>query len=791
MRRLWPYLLVVVLAAIAMPAWAQTTPKAGSGFNLSWSALDPGNDLSATIIQNVFPISGTNGVSTTQTTVIGQMIGEFTGFVAAIAMAFLCYSTIMQIHRGAETSRLLGNNMTSMFVVRLGFAAVMMFPVPTLGFSVGQAAVVKISLWGIGMAKEVYAEAVQAIGPDALVVATPMIPGTETIVVGLIRNELCRSLVNAASNTTNAATQLVPEPTPQLVGGATGQDTVLAYALSVGNIGSAPACGTITIPAPLQGATNLAGVSVDQSAIQQQALTTVLQNDIAPQVQQIATNFFNERKASDLNQLMGVLTSATSDYTTQLTNAASTVTRALNASLQTGGVAALAKSGTEQSQLSALGWTGAGSYYLEFAKLNGQTLSLLSAVPEIQTPSYDGFGPSLSDDLAPLVQASQAYLTTLQTYVTTQDGLSAPGGQGDLFSGAVPGSDGSGVIGQVFRRLHLTDYILQAFQSAIAPTGNQWTDPFSALMGLGNVMVTIAVSAMGLAALAASGTASTAATAFQILTGNFTGAGLTVAAHFVMNFLGTPIFLLLLGLLIPGMTIAFVLPMIPWVMWMAGVMGWLILVCEAVIAVPLWMLAHMTMQGEGLHGRANEGYGLLFNVMFRPTLMVFGLFLGYFVFATMSYLIRTTFGIAAGFVLEHGWFVTNILGVIVLLSIFVMTHVVAALTSFRMISLIPHHVPRLIGFHGANRVDMDQFSRDAAIVGVGGALATLDNGLRQGSIAASQARIATSSVAQPAGPAASGGQAGNVSPSARPAQGGMDSTLRASTDVSPPSDEEA
>ena len=170
--------------------------------------------------------------------------------------------------------------------------------------------------------------------------------------------------------------------------------------------------------------------------------------------------------------------------------------------------------------------------------------------------------------------------------------------------------------------------------------------------------------------------------------------------------------------------------MIPWVMWMAGVAGYLILVCEAVIAVPLWMLAHMTFEGAGLHGRATEGYGLIFNVLFRPTLMLVGLFLGYFVFDAMSWLIRESFGIAAGFVLANGWLVTNVIGVFVLLSIYVMTHVIAALTSFRMIYLVPHHLPRLIGFMAANRVDMDQFSRDAALVGVGGALTTINRGMR-------------------------------------------------------------
>ncbi|NPD66357.1 DotA/TraY family protein (plasmid) [Lichenicola cladoniae] len=780
-----------MLVTVAMPALAQT--PTGSGFNLSWSALDPGSDWAAQVIQNVFPISGTNGVSSTQTTVISQMIGQLTGFVAAIAMAYLCYATIMQIHRGAETSRLLGNNMTGMFIVRLGFAAIMMFPVPTLGFSVGQAAVVKVSLWGVGMAKAVYTNAVQAIGPDALVVAQPMVPGTETIVQGLIQNELCRSLVNAASNTTFAPTQLVPEPTPVQIGGATGPMTILGYTLSVGNIGSAPACGTVTIAAPLTGSVNLAGVAVDQSAIQQQALTTVLNNDIKTQVEQIAGSFFKTRKASELNGLMGILTSATRDYTTQLTTASENITKQLRASLQTGGAAALANSSANQTQLTACGWTCAGAYYLEFARLNGQTLSLLSGVPQITPPSYDGFGPSLSSDLAPLIQSSQAFMTTLSNYVTTQDGLSAPGGQGDLFSGATPGQDGSGVIEQVFRRLHLNDYMLQLIQTAIAPNGNNWTDPFSSLMSLGNTMITIAVAAMGLAALAASGTASTATTAFQLLTFNFAGAGMTVAAHFLMSFLGTPIFALLLALLIPGLTIAFVLPMIPWVMWMAGVMGWLILVCEAVIAVPLWMLAHMTMQGEGLHGKANEGYGLLFNVLFRPTLMLFGLFLGYFIFSSMSFLIRQTFGIAAGFVLEHGWIVTNVLGVVVLLSIFVMTHVVAAMMSFRMISLIPHHVPRLLGFTGAGRVDMDQFSRDAAVVGVGGTLATINSGLRAGMKASGQAQVENGAGTQPqiSGPANSSiANTATGKASSNRASSGMDTTLRAATDLGPSSETE-
>jgi len=96
----------------------------------------------------------------------------------------------------------------------------------------------------------------------------------------------------------------------------------------------------------------------------------------------------------------------------------------------------------------------------------------------------------------------------------------------------------------------------------------------------------------------------------------------------------------------------------------------------------------------------------------------------------MSWLIRMTFGVAAHFVLENGWLVTNFFGLIVLLSIYVMAHVTAALMSFQMISLVPHHLPKLIGFSSANRVDMDEFSKAAAWVGTRGALSEVDNSTR-------------------------------------------------------------
>jgi conjugal transfer/type IV secretion protein DotA/TraY len=140
-------------------------------------------------VKSLFPTGASIGTTTTATstgseaTVIGQIIGQFTGFVAAIACAFVCYNTIMTIHRAAESSQILGSNQSWIFVVRVGFAAIMMYPLGS-GFSGGQELVEQGALWGVGMAKALYTNAVQAVGPDAMIIAQPVIPGTGDIVAG-------------------------------------------------------------------------------------------------------------------------------------------------------------------------------------------------------------------------------------------------------------------------------------------------------------------------------------------------------------------------------------------------------------------------------------------------------------------------------------------------------------------------------------------------------------------------------------------------------------------------------
>src|ERR1700744_2206084 len=126
MRSLSLLILTLVILAAAAPAFAQGT----NPYDVSWSALNPGNDWAAQVVQSLFPVNGTSGITSTgnEATVIGQIVGQFTGFIAAIACAFVCYNTIMTIHRAAESSQILGSGQSWIFGARVGVATIMMFP---------------------------------------------------------------------------------------------------------------------------------------------------------------------------------------------------------------------------------------------------------------------------------------------------------------------------------------------------------------------------------------------------------------------------------------------------------------------------------------------------------------------------------------------------------------------------------------------------------------------------------------------------------------------------------------
>lgn len=66
------------------------------------------------------------------------------------------------------------------------------------------------------------------------------------------------------------------------------------------------------------------------------------------------------------------------------------------------------------------------------------------------------------------------------------------------------------------------------------------------------------------------------------------------------------------------------LPMMPFIIWLGAIIGWTILVVEAIIAAPLWAVMHLHPTGSDIVGRGGAGYSLVLGLLLRPVLLIFG-----------------------------------------------------------------------------------------------------------------------------------------------------------------------
>ena len=94
-----------------------------------------------------------------------------------------------------------------------------------------------------------------------------------------------------------------------------------------------------------------------------------------------------------------------------------------------------------------------------------------------------------------------------------------------------------------------------------------------------------------------------------------------------------------------GWTLSIYLSYLPLLIWLFQFMAWLIAAVVAAFGMPLWMLMHLSGEGDGIAGaRAQTGYGMLLSLLLRPVLLIFGLFacialvyiLGWFIDQTLG-----------------------------------------------------------------------------------------------------------------------------------------------------------
>jgi conjugal transfer/type IV secretion protein DotA/TraY len=368
------------------------------------------------------------------------------------------------------------------------------------------------------------------------------------------------------------------------------------------------------------------------------------------------------------------------------------------------GVAAQVASGDFlDPELLEFGWAGAAIWYNKIASMNGAVTTAIFNIPEVRlwssametvikerqqqdsnVASRDRYNPEISGDMS----------------VDYTHGIEAEVNQSERWSHAFFEGQDAGVVreGQnVVEENAFIDAINLIFGTSglfnIRKNENQNIHPLAQLSAVGKALVEASIRNLFIGGIGG---------VFSTFLGPMAG----VASGFMVT-------IATLGLTV-GFALFYVVPFLPFIYFFFALGTWIKGIFEAMVGVPLWALAHLRIDGEGMAGEAAmNGYYMIFEIFIRPILCVFGLLGSILIFAAMVKTLHEIFSLVienlTGFDTRHGvgavadpaitdiefwrgpvdeFFFTIIYTIIVYMM---------GLSSFKMVDLVPNEILRWMG----------------------------------------------------------------------------------------------
>lgn len=156
-----------------------------------------------------------------------------------------------------------------------------------------------------------------------------------------------------------------------------------------------------------------------------------------------------------------------------------------------------------------------------------------------------------------------------------------------------------------------------------------------------------------------------------------------------------PFFSFLMGVgFVNGIMLAYVIPMIPYIIWMGIVLSYMATCIEAMIAAPLWVLAHLAPDADDIVGKQGQGYMLILVLTLKPALAVIGFVASFVMMCAGAALINATFLIATSFV-DSGWL--GITYSIAMIAVYMCLNLNNTMNATRVMSTLPDSILEWIG----------------------------------------------------------------------------------------------
>jgi conjugal transfer/type IV secretion protein DotA/TraY len=690
--------IVLFLVTFAFPAFAQNAPAPA---DIDFTVRD--TDVSVKLLRSVLGDWGSSSV----VPVVGDLFRILNSGALVLGIILTTYITGVGVLRSGSDGEFLGRGWSKLFVpARLVIGNAMLAPTAS-GYSFIQIGVLWLAVQGIALGNAGWTAVTKSLVDRQGEIVAAQLSDRESV-GKLMRSIVLAEACRASILKTEMARQNRPADDPMPVIDLNVRRGTNLYTLAWGSTTpnhpaySQHVCGHIVIQLarPENGMANPIGQAAEWTSrgwtgnqlyeIRQRvqdAQVRAIQDTarvIRPPVEGLV--YGQGAAGAGANQLTPAsfvqgLKSVTDSYIASVGRHSQAALEDLNGSMTTGFKQEAAKAG----------WIGAGQWFYQVARLNTEFTEIARSVPEIRTEGLGAYpGGAIVDQL--VAQQLDALVTqgvAEQARLDRVDAGDNTGGVWGWFAGMTNSAGNS---------------LAQAAGETIGIDPNSSTNALVQLKNTGDNLLTIAelafVGKQAIDALpagkvaAAVGSASGVVGKFKGFIGTFLGESAEAALS-----VGSMLMVFgLISVLSFAAILAFWLPMVPLMIWLGGVLGWLISVVEMVVAAPLWAVAHIHPEGEGMAGKYGaNGYMIIVEVFLRPILMIVGLVMSMMVLDPFLRFISTPFwntmntvnaGNAVGFIT-----------IVAFILIYVGFCVSLVHRMFTFIHLIPNSVLRWIGAH--------------------------------------------------------------------------------------------
>lgn len=658
---------ILILLAIAVTGTAiAAEPAAAPGLH---AFTPPPGDIAVGFLRQIFGTIVDGGGTGDQQSLLGVMMGVFNTAVLFLAMLFVLYTTVKGTVDSAHDGVLLGKKMSEIWVpIRTVAGTALLLPLAS-GFSLLQVAIIWLAMQGVGVADSIWQTATGHFAQHGTL-GHINVPDARPLAANILRAEVCMAGMNKQYADSGRSERIVAEPV--VVGGV----TEYRWRLNDTQTSSA-ACGSLqfvtnpqealtgrkaaAVAAVPEGGSSLdmeIGGSVDLVPPLLQAhaaAVAVMIKELRPVAQGIV--------ATAQRPKAGVIEAAAGRYETAVAAAAKNAVDAAPAIAQ--------QSFIKDAETG--GFVLAGTWFSHMVKLNDAVQAAVNMVPVSK--------PIRIEDL----EVNETLIGYRDAMTLTDEFLKdRSGAPRRAYDASIDEATSIRSADDVMRLLSVP--AMAALNNITTRIAGANTSAIEQLRVLGNEIIMAGVYLKGtyftIMGLSGGRLASwTIGNVFSV-----TEAARTLSG--TVEWISSALWAL-------GAWLAWYLPFVPVLWWVAGIVRWMASVAEAVLAAPLMAAMHVHPGGDDFVGRAGPGYMLILAMVIQPALLLFGLVLAGAIMYPAGALTNMMFlGAVSGVTGSTG---VGLIALVAWVALYVVMMTMAIHTCFGLISMVPDNVMRWVG----------------------------------------------------------------------------------------------